>query len=103
MAGKAKALTSVVKLGVKYGPVAYEAIVGPIATATLKKEIATGISETAANLVAPLLSSVIKVACAQIDTYAYGSVDVDPAAGTMTIAAKDAAGGVLCQTVLHAQ
>ena len=26
MAGKAKALTSVVKLGVKYGPVAYEAI-----------------------------------------------------------------------------
>jgi hypothetical protein len=26
MAGKAKALTAVVKLGVKYGPVAYEAI-----------------------------------------------------------------------------
>jgi phosphodiesterase/alkaline phosphatase D-like protein len=84
-------------------PVAYEAVVGPIATATLKQEIASAISDTAANLFAPLLLSVVKADCASIDTYSYGSVDIDPAAGTLTVTARDASGAALCSKTLQAE
>lgn len=84
-------------------PVAYEAVVGPIATATLKQEIASAISDTAANLFAPLLLSVVKADCASIDTYSYGSVDIDPAAGTLTVTARDALGAALCTKTLQAE
>ena len=82
-------------------PVAYEAVVGPIATSTLKRSIAKAVGETASAVFAPLLTGVLKADCAQIDSYSYGLVEVDPA-GIMTITAKDAAGGVLCAQVLHA-
>jgi hypothetical protein len=81
-------------------PVAYEAIVGPIATATLRRDIAGAIGDAAAGVFAPLLTGVMKVDCAQIDSYAYGLVEVDPA-GIMTITAKDASGRALCAKVLR--
>jgi phosphodiesterase/alkaline phosphatase D-like protein len=84
-------------------PVAYEAVVGPVATTTLKQEIAGAISDTAANLFAPLLLSVVKVDCASIDAYSYGSVDIDPAAGTLTVTARDASGAILCTRTLQAE
>jgi alkaline phosphatase D len=83
-------------------PIAYEAVVGPIATYTLKAEIAAAISQNAADLFAPLLLGVVKVDCAMVDNYAYGSVDVDPAGGTLTITARDAAGAALCTKTLKA-
>ncbi len=82
-------------------PVAYEAVVGPIATSTLKRSIAKAVGETASAVFAPLLTGVLKADCAEIDAYSYGLVEVDPA-GIMTITAKDAGGSVLCAQVLHA-
>jgi hypothetical protein len=82
-------------------PVAYEAIVGPIATDPLEAEVVEAIGEEGAGLFAPFLTGVIGVDCAELTSYSYGVVDIDPA-GTMTITAKDAAGNVLCEKTLEA-
>ena len=84
-------------------PVAYEAIVGPIATFTTKRELSFTFGEAAANAFGPLLTNVIQVDCNELESYAYGLVDVDPAAGTMTITSKDASGSDLCKKQLKAE
>jgi hypothetical protein len=39
---------------------------------------------------------------AELDAYAYGLVEVDPDAGTLTVTAKDAFGRELCTKTLKA-
>jgi alkaline phosphatase D len=82
-------------------PVAYEAIVGPIATEPLEVEIVEQLGEAGAGLFEPFLTGVIGVDCAELKSYSYGVVDIDTA-GTMTITAKDAAGNELCTKTLEA-
>ena len=84
-------------------PVAYEAVVGPIATTPLRREIAEAAGETAANAFGPLLNGVIQVDCNELESYAYGLVEVDPASGTLTITSKDATGRELCKKQLKAE
>ena len=84
-------------------PVAYEAIAGPIATTPLRRDIVDAVGEAAADLLDELLLSVAGADCAQLDAYAYGLVEVDAAAGTMTITARDDTGAELCQKKLEAR
>ena len=83
-------------------PIAYEAVVGPIATTPLERDIVDAIGETGAGLFGAFLTGLIGVDCAELKSYSYGLVEVDPAAGTMTITAKDAAGAALCEKTLEA-
>jgi alkaline phosphatase D len=82
-------------------PVAFEAIVGPIATDTLQQDIVDVLGEAAAGVFGPFLTGIARVDCAELDAYAYGLVDVDPPAGTMTITAKDRGGRALCTAILE--
>ena len=84
-------------------PVAYEAVTGPIATYSVYKELSANLGQRAADLFGPLLLSVVGVDCAQLDSFSYSLVDVDPAARTMTITAKDDSGAVLCKKALQAE
>ena len=83
--------------------IAYEAIVGPIATSPVKLELSFTLGDAAANAFGPLLTTVIQVDCNELEAYAYGLVDVDPASGTMTITSKDASGKELCKKQLKAE
>jgi phosphodiesterase/alkaline phosphatase D-like protein len=82
--------------------IAYEAIAGPIATDTLQGDAGNAAGESAAGILKPFLEGVVRVDCAELDSYAYALVEVDAEAGTMTITAKDAAGAELCRTELEA-
>jgi alkaline phosphatase D len=84
-------------------PVAYEAVVGPIATEPLRVSIAEVVGDAGAAALGGLLTSVAGVDCAELESYAYGVVSVDPDAGTMSIASKDADGNVLCEKTLTAE
>ncbi len=84
-------------------PIAYEAIVGPIATLPVKRELSFTLSDAAANAFGPLLTTVLQVECTELEAFAYGLVEVDPAAGTMTLASKDASGKELCKKQLKAE
>lgn len=84
-------------------PVAYEAVVGPIATEPLRVSIADVVGDAGAAALGGLLTSVVGVDCAELDSYSYGVVAVDPDAGTMTVASKDASGRVLCEKTLVAR
>jgi alkaline phosphatase D len=85
------------------GSVAYEAVVGPIATATLRQDIIDVVGEAGASGLEGLLTGVVGVECAKLDSYAYGLVDVDPESATLTVTAKDADGNELCTKELRAQ
>ncbi|MEX2247183.1 MAG: alkaline phosphatase D family protein [Dehalococcoidia bacterium] len=82
---------------------AYEAVAGPIATTPLQRDIEDEVGRGAAGALAALLESVVGVDCAVLDAYAYGLAEIDPAAGTLTLTAKDQANNELCRTVLTAQ
>jgi phosphodiesterase/alkaline phosphatase D-like protein len=82
-------------------PVAYEAIAGPIATNPFRKDIVDLVGEEAADATQGLLTGLLKVDCADIDSYAYALVDAD--AESMRIAAKDEDGNVLCEKRLEAK
>jgi phosphodiesterase/alkaline phosphatase D-like protein len=84
-------------------PVAYEAVAGPIATAPLQQDVVDVLGEGGAGLLQPFFVGIVKVDCAELNSYAYGLVEIDPAAGTMTITAKDETGKVLCRTELKAE
>lgn len=83
-------------------PVAYEAVVGAIAATPLGDDIELAAGESASGAFGALLTGVVMVDCAELESYSYGLVEVDPAAGTLTITSKDADGNVLCQTALEA-
>ena len=84
-------------------PVAYEAVVGAVATSPLGKDIDEVIGSGGGAAFNALLTGIVKVDCAEIDSYSYGVVDVDPAAGTMTITTKGASGKELCSHQLRAE
>jgi alkaline phosphatase D len=81
--------------------VAYEAVAGPIAAETLEKDIVNVLGPGGAGLLAPFLTGIVGVDCAQLDTYAYALVEAD--AQSLTIMAKDASGNVVCEKTLEAQ
>jgi alkaline phosphatase D len=81
--------------------VAYEAVTGPIATDTFLDEVRGAAGEGAAGVVAPFLTGVIGVDCAELDTFAYGLVEV-ARTGTLVVTAKDAGGRELCRKELAA-
>lgn len=82
-------------------PVAYEAIAGPIATATLQRDVVDVLGEAGAGVLGPFFEGVVGVDCAELDAYAYGLVSVT--GGALTVVAKDAAGRVLCRADLEAK
>jgi hypothetical protein len=82
--------------------VAYETTAGPIATAPLEEEVIEAIGEAAGGLFSSFLTGVAGVECAELRSYSYGLVEIDPSAGTMTITAKDGAGTELCRKTLEA-
>jgi phosphodiesterase/alkaline phosphatase D-like protein len=82
-------------------PVAYEAIAGPIATNPFRQDIVDLVGEGAADATQGLLTGLLGVDCADIDSYAYALVDVD--AASMTITAKDEDSNVLCEKRLEAK
>jgi phosphodiesterase/alkaline phosphatase D-like protein len=81
-------------------PVAYEATVGPIATAPLEREVVDAIGAAGADLFGPFLTGLMRVECAELKSYSYGLVELH--ADSMTITAKDAAGAELCTKTLEA-
>ena len=83
-------------------PLAYEAVVGPIAVETLEQDIVGVAGEAGAGVLGGFLTGVVGVDCAELDAYAYGLVEVDPEAGTLTVTAKDASGRELCKKTLKA-
>jgi phosphodiesterase/alkaline phosphatase D-like protein len=82
-------------------PVAYEAIVGPIAAETLEQDIVDVLGEGGAGLLDAFLTGIVGVDCARLDSFAYGLVEAD--ASTLTITAKDEDGRVLCGKTLEAK
>lgn len=75
-------------------PIAYEAMTGPIATATWQQLIFGAFGE-AGVAAQQAVHTVLGTECRHLNAYSYGVVDVDAAAGTATITLKDAAGNVL--------
>jgi hypothetical protein len=45
---------------------------------------------------------VAKVDCASLDTFSYGLVEIDPAAGILTVSSNDTSGRILCSKALAA-
>lgn len=80
--------------------VAYEAVAGPIATTPLQQDVVDAIGEQGAGVLGAFFSGVVKVDCAELNSYAYALVEVDGA--RLTITAKDDAGAVLCEKTLEA-
>jgi alkaline phosphatase D len=83
--------------------IAREAIAGPIAHETLGAAAVEEQGEGADALFAGVLQQVARAKCVELDAYAYGLVEVDPAKGTATIILKDENGAQLCQTAIEAQ
>ena len=84
-------------------PVAKEVVVGPIATATLKKELESIVGAAGVDAFVGLLKSILQPDCVELDAYAYGLVEVDPEVGTAAVTVKDDGGRVICQTTLTAR
>jgi alkaline phosphatase D len=75
--------------------IANELITGPIATNTLEKEILAAFPGSRGILAVFAFNSVLDIAgldCRNIDTYSYGVVKEDAAAGTTSVDLKDSAG-----------
>jgi alkaline phosphatase D len=86
---------------VETAPLAYEAIAGPIAAETLEEDIVNVLGEGGAGLLSAFLTGIVGVDCAQLNSFAYGLVEIN--GGTLTITAKDADGSVLCAKTLEAE
>jgi phosphodiesterase/alkaline phosphatase D-like protein len=80
--------------------VAYEAVIGPIATSPLREEIGQALGDNVAGAFEALLSGVVGVECHELRSYSYGLVEVDGSA--LVVSAKDAEGNVLCRKELLA-
>lgn len=83
-------------------PVAQEFITGPIAAASLQKELASEAGISAATI--GRFRGLLGTNCVALDSFGFGIVEVDPDEGTATITLKDEHGQVLdgggCQKVL---
>ena len=82
-------------------PIAYEAISGPIATNTYKHEILNAFPSNGDFLVSALQLVLTGqgVDCRAIDVYSYQLVEVNAAAGTLTISSRDKNGNVVSDDV----
>jgi alkaline phosphatase D len=75
-------------------PLAYEAMTGPVATVTWQNLIAGAIGP--AGVVAQhAIHTLLGAECRHMDAYSYGLLEIDPVAGTGTLALKDDRGNVL--------
>lgn len=79
--------------------VAKEVIVGPIAQVTLQQELERMLGSDADTVVA-LLTLLIRPDCIELDTFAYGLVEVDATRKTATITLKDDGGEPFCRVTL---
>jgi alkaline phosphatase D len=86
---------------VETAPLAYEAIVGPIAAETLEQDIVNVLGAGGAGLLDAFLTGIVGVDCAQLNSFAYGLVEVD--GDTLTTTAKDESGRELCTKTLEAE
>jgi phosphodiesterase/alkaline phosphatase D-like protein len=82
--------------------IAKEAIAGPIAHDTLGDDAVEAMGERADALFAGVLRQVARASCVELDAFAYGIVEIDPAAGA-AITLKDENGAKLCQTLIAAK
>lgn len=78
-------------------PIAFEAISGPIATNTYKQEILNTFPSNGAALVSALQAvlTLQGVSCRALDVYSFQLVEVDAAAGTLTISSRNQNGQVV--------
>jgi alkaline phosphatase D len=81
-------------------PVAYEAVIGPIAARPLRGEIEDALGAGVAGAFEALLAGVVGVECQELESYSYGLLEVD--GNTLTVSSKDAEGKVLCEKQLEA-
>ena len=84
-------------------PVAKEVVVGPIATATLRRELESVVGATGVDAFVALLTNILQPDCLELDAYAYGLVEVDADAGTVHVTVKDDAGRDFCEVTLSAR
>lgn len=83
-------------------PIGYEVINGPIATNTFEQEILDFTGDPALVDAFQAVLTVLGAECRAIDTYSYGAVSVNAQTGTLTIAAKDAAGALVADDLTPA-
>jgi phosphodiesterase/alkaline phosphatase D-like protein len=80
-------------------PIAYEFITGPIASVTDEKLILgsfpPNIGPFAVAAKQDILSRLLETDCLHLNAYSYGSVNVDPSSGTVTVALKDDRGNII--------
>jgi alkaline phosphatase D len=79
-------------------PVAYEFITGPIATVTDEKLILGSFPPNIGPIAVAAkqnILSLVGVDCRHLNVYSYGSVNVDPSSGTVTVALKDDSGNII--------
>lgn len=82
---------------------AYEFIVGPIATTPLQQDVERAVGEAGVTGIVAVVAGLARPDCYDLDSYSYAVARVDPARGTLTVAAKDDAGAVLCEKELVAR
>ncbi len=83
-------------------PVAYEAVAGPIATTPLRVDVEDALGEAAAGVLDSFFTGIAGVDCAQLNSYAYGLVELSEDGRALTITAKDTSGAELCRKELTA-
>src|SRR5262249_26114321 len=79
-------------------PVAWEFVTGPVAYFTDQQLILGAFGPTIGPVAVGAkqqILSLVGVDCRHLDAYSYGVVDVNVAAGTVTIALKDSTGAVI--------
>jgi alkaline phosphatase D len=85
-------------LAINPAPIAYEFITGPIASVTdeeiILRAFPPGFGPLAVAAKQNILS-LVGVDCRHLNMYSYGSVNVDPSSGTITVALKDDSGNII--------
>ncbi len=83
--------------------VAYEFIVGPIATTPLQREIERTVGEAGIAGIVAVVAGLARPDCYDLDSYSYAVARIDPATRALTVLAKDDTGAVLCEKRLEAR
>ncbi|MBI3989063.1 MAG: alkaline phosphatase D family protein, partial [candidate division NC10 bacterium] len=82
-------------------PITKEFIAGPIAQTTLFESLVALLgSEEAANAFVSLLTSLAPPDCINLNTFAYGVVEIDEGTQNLTVTLKDDTGTAFCSTTL---
>lgn len=83
--------------------VAYEFVVGPIATTPLQREIERAVGEAGVTGIVAVIAGLARPDCYDLDSYSYAVARVDPATQALMVLAKDDTGAVLCKKRLEAR